>query len=703
MNDEHMPLVLFNICWMQHYRGQTPDDPIHGGGAYPDEHGHGFEVENFLPIGGWYYGHGEPPRSGVINLKRVDPGVGDAAEYLDGVTVVFVATRPDEGGRVVVGWYRNARVWRNLRQRPSPGHDRYCAEARVEDCILLGVDDRTFDVPTGRRSDGVFGMGRTIRYTFDDHGNHEPDAEEFVPRLQAYIEGSTPVQEPATMSLNTILCGPPGTGKTYATAQRCVEICDGPAKRSGEEIRDRYRALVKEGRVEFITFHQSYGYEEFVEGLRPDTGGDEANEEAGPGIRLVATEGVLKRIAERARKVAEETDRAFELADRRIFKMSLGDPADPEQQGIFGECIANDYVVLGYGGDVDWSDERYGNPDRILARWQENDPNATGRNPNVSFVNQLRNTMQTGDLVIVPRGFQHFRAVGEVTGPYRFVPRDDGGYFHRRAVRWHWHDAENGMPISEIYDRPLTRPTIYKLDKSGIRLERLQRYLGQVEGSGRPSPHVLVIDEINRANVSKVMGELVTLLEDDKREGRANEVAVTLPHSRRSFTLPANLHILGTMNTADRSIALLDTALRRRFDFEERLPDPKRLRDAAEETDIDLPKVLRAMNERLEWLIDRDHLIGHAWLMGARTREDVDRAMRRKIIPLIVEYFYDDWEKVRAVLGGTGDFVQRKRLDPPPGLDDPGEVRYRWTVRTRFKKNAYKRLVAGAAAADRAG
>ena len=151
MNDEHMPLVLFNICWMQHYRGQTPDDPIHGGGAYLDEHGHGFEVENFLSIGGWYYGHGEPPRSGVINLKRVDPGVGDAAEYLDGVTVVFVATRPDEGGRVVVGWYRNARVWRNLRQRPSPGHDRYCAEARVEDCILLEVDDRTFDVPTGRK------------------------------------------------------------------------------------------------------------------------------------------------------------------------------------------------------------------------------------------------------------------------------------------------------------------------------------------------------------------------------------------------------------------------------------------------------------------------------------------------------------------------------------------------------------------------
>jgi len=702
-----MGLVLFNIGWMERYQGQAPDDSIHGGGGHVKEHGHGFEVENFLPIEGWYYGHGEPPkRSGVINLERVDPGVGDDAEYLDGVTVVFVATRP-EGGRVVVGWYRNARVWRGGKRRPDPGHDRYFAKARTEDCTLLGVDARTFKVPQAR--EGVFGMGQSnIRYTLREDGEYDDHAEDFVRELQEYIEGVAPVvDEPAPMPLNTILYGPPGTGKTYATTRRCVEICDGPVERdrADQEIRDRYQALVKEGRVEFITFHQSYGYEEFVEGLRPDTGGDEANEEAGSGFRLVATEGVLKRIAERARKVAEETDRVFELADRRIFKMSLGDPADPEQQGIFGECIANDYVVLGYGGDVDWSDERYGNLNRILARWQENEPNAKGKNPNVSFVNQFRNTMQTGDLVIVPRGFQHFRAVGEVTGPYLFVPRDDGGYFHRRAVRWRWHDAEteNGMPISEIYDRPLTRPTIYKLDKSGIRLERLQRYLGHVEGSGRPSPHVLIIDEINRANVSKVMGELVTLLEDDKREGRANEVAVTLPHSRRSFTLPANLHILGTMNTADRSIALLDTALRRRFDFEELPPDPERLRDAAKETGIDLPKVLRAMNERLEWLVDRDHLIGHAWLMGTRTREDVDRAMRRKIIPLIAEYFYDDWEKVRAVLGGTGDFVQREPLSAPPDLDDPGEVRYRWTVRTRFKKRAYKRLVAGAVAADRAG
>ena len=214
--------------------------------------------------------------------------------------------------------------------------------------------------------------------------------------------------------------------------------------------------------------------------------------------------------------------------------------------------------------------------------------------------------------------------------------------------------------------------------------------------------YVLVIDEINRANVSKVMGELVTLLEEDKREGAENAVAVTLPHSRDRFTLPRNLHVLGTMNTADRSIALLDTALRRRFDFEELAPGPEKLPTV---DGIDLPAVLRAINERLEYLIDRDHLIGHAWLMGVRTREDVDRIMRRKIIPLIAEYFYDDWEKVRAVLGGpdrsdANPFIDRKRLARPPGLGDDGAdgERYRWTVRDPFEGDAYDRLISGLAA-----
>ena len=307
---------------------------------------------------------------------------------------------------------------------------------------------------------------------------------------------------------NTILYGPPGTGKTYATARRCVEICGGTLDEKA--IHDRYKKLVEEGRVVFITFHQSYGYEDFVEGLRPET-----RLESTSGFGLVPKPGVLKRIADDARK-------------------------NPTQ------------------------------------------------------------------------------------------------------------------------------------------------------------PYVLVIDEINRANISKAMGELITLLEEDKREGSENEVAVTLPYSGEQFTLPANLHILGTMNTADRSIALLDTALRRRLRFEELSPEPKQLEKNVE--GIKLRKVLQAINERLEYLIDRDHLVGHAWFMGAKTKADVNDVMRHKVIPLIADYFYDNWRKVQAVLGGYDDFVQSRKLERPPGLEeeDAYEDRYSWTVtKEAFPPEAYNRLING--------
>ena len=167
---------------------------------------------------------------------------------------------------------------------------------------------------------------------------------------------------------------------------------------------------------------------------------------------------------------------------------------------------------------------------------------------------------------------------------------------------------------------------------------------------------------------------------------------VILPHSGKQFTLPANLHILGTMNTADRSIALIDTALRRRFLFEEVPPRPELLKVV---DGIDLRAVLVAMNERLEYLIDRDHLIGHAWLMGAKTKADVDEIMRRKIIPLIAEYFYDDWHKVQAVLGKR--FVRREKIKRPPILAiEEMDKRFRWTVREQFADDAYRHLVAGA-------
>ena len=202
--------------------------------------------------------------------------------------------------------------------------------------------------------------------------------------------------------------------------------------------------------------------------------------------------------------------------------------------------------------------------------------------------------------------------------------------------------------------------------------------------------HVLIIDEINRANISKVFGELITLIEPDKRLGKPEQLKVTLPYSEIDFGVPANLHIIGTMNTADRSIALLDTALRRRFRFEEIAPQADLL--PASVDDVPLRQVLEVINERIEYLHDREHRIGHAFFMGdgGKTRGEIDATMRDRVIPLLQEYFFDDWSRIAAVVGDG--FVEKRKLRVPPGIE-ANEDRWSWAVRPQFSADAYDRLV----------
>lgn len=498
---------------------------------------------------------------------------------------------------------------------------------------------------------------------------------------------------------NLILYGPPGTGKTYRTAYEAVLLCDGTvafdeSPEGRQALLDRYRELEAEKRIAFVTFHQNYDYESFVEGLRPETGDGEGNS---AGFHLEARPGIFRELCAladqaRTRPVPAASATGFDFSGRRFWKMGQG--AIGSEDEVYDAALANRYIALGWGGTIDWSAERFSTFDAIKTEWLDKNPD----DPTPSNWTQtwpFRAEMKIGDIVIVPYGNTAFRAIAEVTGDYRYVPEAEGFYAHRRDVRWLL-TLEEPLPLDTIVDGNFTMRTLYPIATKRVNLPALARLIAGDEDAapaeavaGEPEQFVLIIDEINRANISKVFGELITLIEPDKRLGMANALNLTLPYSKkRDFGVPANLHIVGTMNTADRSIALLDTALRRRFTFREMAP---RIDLLGTIDGIDLRVALSSINDRIEYLIDREHRIGHAFFMGCENREAIDLVMRDKVIPLLQEYFFEDWGRIRAVLGDG--FIGSRKIAPPPGFE--GDDRDSWFVREPFSADAFERLSGG--------
>lgn len=508
---------------------------------------------------------------------------------------------------------------------------------------------------------------------------------------------------------NLILYGPPGTGKTYATIAEAVRLCDGYQKSNPiltdpdrrQELRKRYKELVDRNRIRFVTFHQTFGYEDFVEGLRPETGKD-----SGGGFRLEARDGIFKEIAKLARAnhgPIFETANGETGPSPKVFKVSLTNKGDADEEHLYQECLGTDgqgYISIRQGKDIDWSDARFDDFGEMKERWSESHPGliVDGRAADMVAMYSFRINMEPNALVVIADGSHKFRAIGRIAGDYEYFKHPLDGRHHRRAVEWLWHGES--LPVDAIYHTAFSSTPICQLAQKSINW----RGIDQLASSGRHAPddavrepYVLIIDEINRANVSKVFGELITLIETDKREGMDEAITLTLPYSGEPFSVPANLNIIGTMNTADRSIARLDTALRRRFTFQELPPRPNLLKPIVD--GIRVREVLETINKRIEYLLDREHRIGHAFFINKSSRDELDAVMLEKVIPLLQEYFFEDWGLIQAVLGKG--FIKGDDLAAPADLIPKGGYsnyeRISWSVNLdgngKFSENAYDQLL----------
>ena len=437
---------------------------------------------------------------------------------------------------------------------------------------------------------------------------------------------------------NIVLYGAPGSGKTYDVPELAVRLCDPSfmaAEPSREEIVSRYNQLKTEKRIAFTTFHQSLDYEDWIEGLRPVV--NENNQ-----VTYEIESGIFKKLCEEAERPVIK-DKQVGISDNAVvWKVSLAGTGDND---VRRECMENNHIRIGWDGygpvisdETDWSVY-----------------NGEGKQILDAYINK----MKIGDIVMSCYSSQTIDAIGVVAGEYEF---DDSLPNYKRVRRVNWLVKNINENIVEMNDgKTMTLGTVYRLNS--ITLDNVKSILEKYDTSSKmeenDKAYVMVIDELNRGNVSKVFGELITLLEADKRKGRINAESVVLPYSKKGFHIPNNVYLIATMNTADRSLGSLDYAIRRRFAFiaekpfgldvegfdEDLFEKVSRLFvknfDEYKESGWDPTMKLEPADTLSDEYKPEDVWIGHSYFLMQDEEDNTSNRLLYEIIPLLEEYVRD--------------------------------------------------------------
>jgi hypothetical protein len=482
--------------------------------------------------------------------------------------------------------------------------------------------------------DGYMPSGNTTIGKIPDEDIDWINSVLFIPYYNVEIIGEEPEDEEEldteneksnfdmTHSKNMILYGPPGTGKTFHSVNHAVAIVENKevntvANEERELVKIRFDQYVKDGQIVFCTFHQSLSYEDFIEGIKPIE--PESEDEQ---LYYAVEDGIFKRLCTEAafsflrQQTNPETEKALDFStayDMFVDRINENDSKEEKE------------IPIRSGGKV--YIESISQRGNMLVRHLDGSRNYTVSKKRLSKLSQA---------------FPDLNEVKNIDSQFR---AEIGG--SNSSAYWAVLNAIRNQSLGTS-----AKSTIEKVEKGysyDDKKEIIESFKADNYKVDNPKKFVLIIDEINRGNVSQIFGELITLIEEDKRLGKEEALKVTLPYSKESFGVPHNLYIVGTMNTADRSVEALDTALRRRFSFVPKHPEENKL---AVTTDrIDLSKILQTINTRLRVLKDNDHTIGHAWLWNVDDIEDLKKVYDNKILPLLQEYFYNDYEKLGLVLG----------------------------------------------------